>query len=152
FTSRQLAYDRSNLDSQRQLLMDAFAGVGWRVPGLLEQLRSAPDFYFDGLVRVSVERWWRGRTALIGDAACSGSPLTGLGTSVSLVSAYVLAGELARTPADHEAAYGRYQSVLKSYVDACQQLPPGGVNGFAPRSRMMIGARNLSMRMMTRWP
>jgi 2-polyprenyl-6-methoxyphenol hydroxylase-like FAD-dependent oxidoreductase len=152
FTSPPLAYDRSNVSSQRQLVVDAFAAVGWRVPSLLEQLRSAPDFYFDAYARVNVEQWWRGRVVLIGDAASCGSPLTGLGTSVSLVSAYVLAGELAGTPADHEAAYQRSQAVLKSYVDACRQLPPGGVNGFAPRSRLMIGARNLSMRMMTRWP
>jgi 2-polyprenyl-6-methoxyphenol hydroxylase-like FAD-dependent oxidoreductase len=152
FTSPPLAYDRSNLDSQRRLLTDAFTGLGWRVPSLLDQLRTAPDFYFDAYARVNVEQWWRGRVVLLGDAASCGSPLTGLGTSVSLVSAYVLAGELARTPADHEAAYGRFQSVLQSYVDECRTLPPGGINGFAPRSRLMIGARNLSMRMMTRWP
>ncbi len=41
---------------------------------------------------------------------------------------------------------------MRASVTACQKLPPGGGNGFAPRSRFMISMRNLSMRMMTAWP
>jgi hypothetical protein len=41
---------------------------------------------------------------------------------------------------------------MRDYVAAGMELPPGGVNGFAPRSQLMISLRSLSMRMMTRWP
>jgi 2-polyprenyl-6-methoxyphenol hydroxylase-like FAD-dependent oxidoreductase len=87
-----------------------------------------------------------------GDEAYCGSPLTGLGTSASLVGAYVLAGELACTPVDHEAAFRNYQEAMRGYVAACQQLPPGGVEGFAPRSQAMIRLLNLATRLMTAWP
>jgi 2-polyprenyl-6-methoxyphenol hydroxylase-like FAD-dependent oxidoreductase len=152
FTSQPLRYDRRDLRQQQQILASAFAGVGWRVPTLLDAMWDTTDFYFDAICQVHVERWWRGRVALIGDAAYCGSPLTGLGTSTSLVGAYVLAGELASTPDDHEAAYVRYQDEMRGYVAACQKLPPGGVKGFAPRSRTMISLRNLSMKTMTAWP
>jgi 2-polyprenyl-6-methoxyphenol hydroxylase-like FAD-dependent oxidoreductase len=64
----------------------------------------------------------------------------------------VLAGELAATPDDHEAAFARYQQEMRDYVTECQKLPPGGVRGYAPQSQLMISLRNLSTRMMTSRP
>jgi len=152
FTSPPLQYDRADVLEQQRILADAFAGVGWRVPALLDAMWDADDFYFDTICQVHVDRWWRGRAALIGDAAYCGSPLSGLGTSTSLVGAYVLAGELAATPDDHQAAFARYQREMRDYVVECQKLPPGGVRGFAPQSRVVISLRNLSTRLMTAWP
>ncbi len=152
FTSPPLHYDRSDSRQQKEILASAFTGVGWRVPALLDSMWDAPDFYFDAICQVDVERWWRGRAALIGDAGYCGSPLTGLGTSTSLAGAYVLAGELAATPDDHEAAFARYQNEMSSYVAECQKLPPGGMRGFAPQTQAMISLLKLSMRMMTAWP
>lgn len=151
FTSPPLDYDRRDVAAQRRILTDTFRGVGWITPDLLAQLDSAPDFYFDTICQVYVASWSRGRTVLVGDAGYCASPLSGLGTSLSLVGAYVLAGELAAT-ADHTAAFARYQEIMAPYVKQCQQLPPGGIKGFAPASKFMIRMRNLSMRSMTRWP
>jgi hypothetical protein len=41
---------------------------------------------------------------------------------------------------------------MRDYVKQCQKLPPGGLEGMLPRTRRAIWMRNLSMRMMTRWP
>jgi 2-polyprenyl-6-methoxyphenol hydroxylase-like FAD-dependent oxidoreductase len=90
--------------------------------------------------------------ALLGDAAACPTPLTGLGTSVALVQAYVLAGELTRARGDHRIAFDRYEVLARPYVATAQQLPPGGVNGYAPRSALAIRLRTASMRAMTRWP
>jgi 2-polyprenyl-6-methoxyphenol hydroxylase-like FAD-dependent oxidoreductase len=118
---------------------------------MLAAMPSAPDFYFDSINRVRVDRWSRGRVVLIGDAGYCGSPLAGLGTSMSLVGAYVLAGELA-TAASPETAFTAYQKEMSAYVAAGLELPPGGVSGFAPKSALMIRLRSLSMRMMNHWP
>jgi 2-polyprenyl-6-methoxyphenol hydroxylase-like FAD-dependent oxidoreductase len=152
FTSQLLGYDRRDVRQQQQLLAGAFAGVGWRVPAMLDAMWDAPDFYFDTICQVHVEKWSRGRVALLGDAGYCGSPLAGLGTSMALVGAYVLAGELAAAPGQHETAFARYQDVMRDYVKQCQTLPPGGVKGYAPQSQLMISMRNLSMRMLTHWP
>ncbi|MFC6081540.1 FAD-dependent monooxygenase [Sphaerisporangium aureirubrum] len=151
FTSAPLDYDRLDAVEQQRILAGRMAEAGWRVPSLLAAMPAARDFYFDEVCQVRVDRWWRGRVALVGDAGYCGSPLTGLGTSMSIVGAYILAGELASTD-DHEAAFSRYQEEMRDYVAAGMQLPPGGINGFAPRSQLMISLRALSMRMMTRWP
>jgi 2-polyprenyl-6-methoxyphenol hydroxylase-like FAD-dependent oxidoreductase len=152
FTSGPLDYDRRDARQQQQILATAFAGVGWRVPTMLDAMWDAPDFYFDSICQVHVDMWSRGRVTLLGDAGYCGSPLTGMGTSMALVGAYVLAGELATGRGDHQAAFARYQEVMRDYVKQCQTLPPGGVKGFAPQSQLMISMRNLSMRMMNHWP
>ncbi len=152
FRSAPLGHDRRNPDQQRRILAEAFAGVGWRVPGLLAAMWTAPDFYFDTISQVRVPVWSRGRVALVGDAGYSGSPLTGMGTSMALVGAYVLAGELAAAGGAYPVAFARYQEVLRDHGSLGQELPPGGVRAFAPRTRLMISARNASTRMMHHWP
>jgi 2-polyprenyl-6-methoxyphenol hydroxylase-like FAD-dependent oxidoreductase len=139
-------------DGQRALLRRAFAGVGWKAPMLVDAMATAPDFAFTAVAQVRLPRWSRGRVALVGDAAACPTPLTGLGTSVALVQAYVLAGELARARGDHSSAFDRYEQVTRPYVATAQELPPGGVNGYAPRSALAIRLRTASMRAMTRWP
>jgi 2-polyprenyl-6-methoxyphenol hydroxylase-like FAD-dependent oxidoreductase len=151
FTSGPLAYDRHDLDAQRRLLEDRFNGVGWRTPQLLAAARAADDFYFDALVQVHMDRWSVGRIALVGDAACCPSPLTGLGTSLALVGAYVLAGELASAP-EHRPAFAAYERIVRPYVNTGQQLPPGGIRSYAPQSRAAIWARWMSTRMMVSRP
>ncbi len=94
----------------------------------------------------------RRRVVLLGDAGYCGSPLAGHGTSLALVGAYVLAGELARRPSDPPAAFAAYQRAMQAYVDACTALPPGGVGAYAPQSRLMIRLRQVSMRSMARRP
>jgi hypothetical protein len=41
---------------------------------------------------------------------------------------------------------------MRDYVKQCQELPPLGLEGMLPRTRASMWMRNLSMRMMTRWP
>ncbi|GIJ45633.1 monooxygenase [Virgisporangium aliadipatigenens] len=138
--------------ARKKIVAQRLAGAGWRVPWLLSQLPRADDFYFDAVSRVTVDRWARGRVVLVGDAGYCGSPLAGMGTSLALVGAYVLAGELAAAGGDHERAFAAYQRELAGYVHRSIQLPPGGIGGYAPMGRAGIALRALSMRMMTRWP
>jgi 2-polyprenyl-6-methoxyphenol hydroxylase-like FAD-dependent oxidoreductase len=151
FASDPLAYDRHDLEAQRRLVQDRFGGLGWRVPDLLRAAGSADDFYFDALVQVHMGNWTLGRIALVGDAAYCPSPLTGLGTSLALVGAYVLAGELAAHP-DHRPAFAGYERIVRPYVDTGQKLPPGGIRAYAPQSQPAIWARWMSTRLMASRP
>jgi 2-polyprenyl-6-methoxyphenol hydroxylase-like FAD-dependent oxidoreductase len=152
FRSELLSYDRRDTGQQMDILASRFAGAGWRVPSLLRDMRDAPDFFFEQMGQVRLDRWSAGRAVLLGDAGYCPTPLTGLGTSLALVGAYVLAGELAAAGGDHRAAFPRYEQVMRPYVATAQQLPPGGVAGYAPDSALVIRMRAASMRMMGRWP
>jgi 2-polyprenyl-6-methoxyphenol hydroxylase-like FAD-dependent oxidoreductase len=152
FRSAPIDYDRRDIGAQRRLVAERFAGIGWKVPQLLRATRTASDFFLDSMGQVRMEQWSRGRVVLLGDAGYCPTPLTGLGTSLALVGAYVLAGELAAADGDHRAAFAGYDRVLRPYVDQAQELPPGGAGGYAPSSAFAITARALSMRTMNHWP
>ncbi len=152
FRSGPVDHDRHDIAGQRELVARRFAGAGWQVPRLLAAMADAPDFYFDSVGQVHLESWSRGRAVLLGDAGYCPTPLTGLGTSLALVGAYVLAGELGAAGGDHRVAFARYDRVLRPYVTRAQQLPPGGVKGYAPTGALAIRLRDASMRSMNRWP
>jgi 2-polyprenyl-6-methoxyphenol hydroxylase-like FAD-dependent oxidoreductase len=143
FASPPLAYDRHDLRQQKQLLAEAFADEGWEVPHLLEAMWRAPEIYFDSVSQVHLDHWSAGRVALVGDAAYGPSPMAGVGTSLALVGAYVLAGELAAAAGDHTTAFGRYETELRDYVRKGQKLAKGNAIGLIPRSRNQIRMRNL---------
>jgi 2-polyprenyl-6-methoxyphenol hydroxylase-like FAD-dependent oxidoreductase len=153
-------FDRGDVEAQLNLLERHFADIGWEVPRLLGAARTASDFYLESVGQVRTDRWSRGRVVLLGDAGYCPSPLTGLGTSLVLVGSYVLAGELATADNEPaateqqaiEAAFDRYETRMRPYVEQAQQLPPGGVNGYAPMSRLRIALGSVSMRWSQRWP
>ncbi|HEV7421531.1 MAG TPA: FAD-dependent monooxygenase [Mycobacterium sp.] len=156
FRSEPLTYDRRDLEQQRTLLADRFAGVGWKSPELISAAAEADDFYFDAFAQVHMESWSRGRVTLCGDAGYCASPLSGMGTSLALVGAYLLAGELG--PAGNglgtehvERALANYGRLMRPYVDKCQDLP-AGIDGYAPMSNSDIVITSLVMKWMQRWP
>ena len=122
FASKPLHFDPRNTSQQQQLLIDAYAGINWEVPQLLKAMRESPDFYFDSITQTCMDRWSVGRVALIGDAGYSPSPASGQGTSLALVGAYVLAGELAIASGDYNTAFVTYEKKLRSYVEQNQKL------------------------------
>jgi 2-polyprenyl-6-methoxyphenol hydroxylase-like FAD-dependent oxidoreductase len=156
FRSEPLEYDRRDLDQQRALLAERFAGVGWHAAGLVDAARTADDFYFDAFAQVHMDSWVNGRVTLCGDAGYCASPLSGMGTALALVGAYVLAGELGPAgdtldSARVAAALNGYSETMRPYVDRCQDLP-AGIDGYAPMSATDIAITAVVMKWMQRWP
>jgi 2-polyprenyl-6-methoxyphenol hydroxylase-like FAD-dependent oxidoreductase len=150
FAGPSLTYDRRDITRQKQIVAEAMAGQRWQVPRMLESMWETTDFYFDRESMVTAGEWSRGRTALVGDSAFGGS--VGMGTSMAVVGAYVLAGELAAAGGDHERAFSRYRQVLAGYVADNQKPMPGGTNMFLPRGRGMIWAGNKMTKLMLAGP
>ena len=125
FQSGRLDLDHRDVEAQRMAIADRFAGIGWRGEELLAAMWRSPDFYLDSMSQVRMPRWSTGRIALVGDAGYGPSPLSGQGTSLALVGAYVLAGELARAGGDHVGGFDAYQRALAEYVQLNQQLALG---------------------------
>jgi len=155
FRSEPVAYDRRDADEQRDLLTTYFAGSGWQCDALLSAAQTADDFYFDAFVQVHMPTISQGRVTLAGDAGYCASPLSGMGTSLALVGAYVLAGELGPAgslDAQHiQAALQRYEAMMRPYIDRCQGLP-NGVDGYLPKSASDIAVTAQVMKWMQRRP
>ena len=145
-------HDRSDPTQQRQIVADAFAGRGWAVPRLLEEMWAAPDFYFDSVSQIHMDRWSTARVALVGDAAYASSPASGQGTSVALVGAYVLAGELAATSEDVGSAFLRYEAAMRSFVDLNQQLAGRNIKGMVLGSPAQLRFQMLMLRLLPHLP
>jgi 2-polyprenyl-6-methoxyphenol hydroxylase-like FAD-dependent oxidoreductase len=92
-TPHELHYDYRDRDEQKALLVKEFSDYGWKVPQLLEHLGSAEDFYFDSIAQITLDTWTSGRIGLVGDAGYCPGPAVGGGTSLAVVTAYILAGE-----------------------------------------------------------
>ncbi|MEU4219013.1 FAD-dependent monooxygenase [Actinoplanes sp. NPDC026623] len=119
FMSGPLDYDRGDLHAQRTLVADRVAGLGWEIPRLLTAMWHATDFYFDAMAQIAMDTWSRGRVTLLADAGYCASPMSGQGTSLALVGAYVLAEELAR---GIEGAFARYEARMRPFAELNQAL------------------------------
>jgi 2-polyprenyl-6-methoxyphenol hydroxylase-like FAD-dependent oxidoreductase len=151
FASPSPGPDRRSLDEQKQSLADAFAGLGWETSRLIEAMWADPDFYLDSISQVRMDRWSAGRVVLLGDAGYGGT-LGGMGTGVAVIAAYVLAGELADSPGDHDAAFGRYGDQIGDYARTCQKGAQSVGRFMAPKSRLGIGLRNTLLSAFYRLP
>jgi 2-polyprenyl-6-methoxyphenol hydroxylase-like FAD-dependent oxidoreductase len=142
FATEPFPYDRQDTKQQQRILRDHFHGEGWEAPRLLKLMETAPDFYFDSVSQVKMDRWSAGRIALLGDAAYCASPLSGMGTSMAIVGAYVLAGELAAAGGDYAVAFRRYEASMRDFVSKCQSIADGGTEWFVPRTRFRLWLSN----------
>ena len=68
-----------------------------------------------------MKQMYGGPVVLLGDAGYCPSPFTGMGTAVSLIGSYVLAGELARHGNDVDRALEAYEEVVRRPVNECQK-------------------------------
>ncbi|HEX5597955.1 MAG TPA: FAD-dependent monooxygenase [Micromonosporaceae bacterium] len=152
FAAPPLPYDRRDTGAQQRLLAEAFTGAGWEIPRLLQAMRETSDFYFDSISQVHLDHWSRGRVVLVGDAAYCASPASGQGTSLALVGAYVLAGELAAAAGDHATAFDRYEEQMRDFVEQNQQLAPSNLKGMVMSSRALIRFQLLMLRMLPHLP
>lgn len=133
------------------LVTRTFAGAGWEVPTVLDAMHLADDVFLDTAGQVRMPRWSTGRVALVGDAAYAPSFLTGQGSSVALVGAYVLADALA-THGDHTAAFAAYERRLRPFVDMNQALVDHGAATLFPTTAQALEQRNAGLRGLTSMP
>jgi 2-polyprenyl-6-methoxyphenol hydroxylase-like FAD-dependent oxidoreductase len=122
FPAPDFAVDYRDVEGQKRLLREQMAGFGWLTPRILAHLDDTPDFYLDQVAQVVMQRWSSGRVALLGDAAFSASPMSGGGTGLALVGAYMLAGELAAAGWDPSAGFAGYEQRMRGYVEANQEM------------------------------
>ncbi|UFS95106.1 FAD-dependent monooxygenase [Nocardia huaxiensis] len=122
FPAAEFDVDHRDVEAQQRLLRERMAGMGWLGPRILDHLDDTPDFYLDQVAQVVMDRWSDGRVGLLGDAAFCSSPMSGQGTGLALVGAYLLAGELAAADWDPEAGFTAYEKRMRAFVEANQEI------------------------------
>lgn len=120
------------------LLQRTFAGVGGAAPRVLAELEAGAPMYFSAVGQVRTTSWSKGRITLLGDAAFCNATFGGAGTSLALIGAYVLAGELSADNNIHDAL-GRYQRAMTPFVDTTRFVSPRLLRLANPRTHTGIG-------------
>ncbi|MBZ9751537.1 FAD-dependent monooxygenase [Deinococcus sp. HMF7604] len=139
YTSGKANAPHPSEEEQQHLFQQKFRDAGWEANRVLDGLQQADDWYFDVLAQVKAPRWSQGRRAMVGDAAYCASPISGMGTSLALTGAYVLAGEVA-AHVDVRDGLKAYERLMRPYVEQAQRLPPGTPRLANPETRLGVAA------------
>lgn len=134
-------YDHRDAASQQHQLRDRYAGMSVEVDRWLDELARTPAFYFDAITQLQLTSWSRGRVTLVGDAGYCPGPAVGGSTSLAVIGAYVLAGELQRAGGDPAVAYPAYEQVMRDPVIGARALAKSVAKGILPSSP--LGVRSL---------
>ncbi|MGW5454410.1 FAD-dependent monooxygenase [Nocardia sp. NPDC003979] len=135
-------------ETRRALISTLFGDDGWKVPDIVEAVCGSPDPFFDTVSQIHMPQWSAGRVALVGDAAYAPSFLTGQGSSLALVGAYMLAESLAAHE-DHTTAFTAYERASRPFVELNQSQIATGEAALFPTTAEALQARNHRLRDLT---
>jgi len=97
------------LEHRREELQELFKNFHPLVNRMISAVEKDVRIFHDDLAYIDMAEWYNGRVALMGDAQHGSSPVTGMGASMALEDAFVLAEELLKTGAQSvPAALERY--------------------------------------------
>ena len=130
------------LERQKAMLREIYRDGKWETPQILGELDGAQELYFDSVSQIRMNRWSKGRVALVGDAAFCVSLLAGQGSALAMISAYVLAGELSRANGRHEIAFKNYEAILRNYIHTKQRGAARFAGALAPKTGWGLWFRN----------
>ncbi len=145
FSETFLGNDPATETEQRKTLRKVYGGLGWESGAILSELGSTEDLYFDRVSQIRMDRWSKGRVALVGDAGGCASLLAGEGTGLAMTEAYFLAGELHKAADNHQAAFEAYHTKLHEYVTEKQDTALTMAELFAPKSWFQLILRDVGM-------
>lgn len=131
-------YSKLSKQEQKIMVHEIFHDAGGEATRCLEGMDSDNDFTMQEIAQVKMDTWSKGRVALLGDAAFCPSPISGMGTTLAIVGAYILAGEIAKTPHDPEQAFSSYEKLMRPFVTKGQKLLPGAPQWVNPGSAFGI--------------
>lgn len=134
-------HEKRTTDEQKSILKAKLAGAGWEADRIRQAIDGTDDLYLDKVGQIKAPRWSDGRVAMIGDAAYCPTPVSGKGTTLAIVGAYVLAGELSQHER-HEDAFAAYEKLMRPYVEEVQKLPPGTPKLVYPETKFGVTVLN----------
>jgi 2-polyprenyl-6-methoxyphenol hydroxylase-like FAD-dependent oxidoreductase len=149
-SKEEFEYHYRDVVRQKELLRAAFAGRHAMVDGWLDELDRTPAFYFDSITQLQLDTWSRGRVTLVGDAGYCPGPAVGGSTSIAVLGAYVLAGELAQANGDCARAFAAYEQQMADPVRRSRALARTMAKSLVPSSAagvwaLALGAQVISM-------
>jgi 2-polyprenyl-6-methoxyphenol hydroxylase-like FAD-dependent oxidoreductase len=128
-------------EETKKMLREYFKDAGWEAMRVLDGMDQADDFYMSRATQVILPKWTNSRALVIGDAAFA---TFGVGTTLAIESAYVLAGELSKIQSSEEVlqAVERYEEVFRPLYKKMEVLPRGFPQVAFPQTKWALGLRD----------
>jgi len=150
--TQPLEYHHRDVERQKGFLDTEFRGLAPEVDSWLDELGRTPSFYFDSVTQLHMDSWSRDRVTLVGDAGYCPGPAVGGSTSLAVVGAYTLAGELARAGGDHVRAFAAYEQAMAEPVRNSRAFARRAAKTLVPGSRAGVWALTAGAQTFSRLP
>lgn len=140
FRSPKLAWNYRDHQQPKQILREHFGtNTNWKLPQILDSMLQADELYFDEACQIHMPDWTIGRVALLGDAAYAPSFFTGMGTSLAIQGATLLAKRL-HSNEDYRVAFSEYNQRFKPFVEDVQARVSFGLKVQLPETEEQLQA------------
>ena len=140
FRSPPLGHHHRDTVQHKDILRRVFAGAHPMVDGWLSELDGGGAFYFDSITQLRMDTWSRGNVTLVGDAGYCPGPAVGGSSSLAVLGAYTLAGELAAAGGDCARAFPAYEQAMADAVQGSRAFALGAAKSLIPTSRFGVWA------------
>jgi 2-polyprenyl-6-methoxyphenol hydroxylase-like FAD-dependent oxidoreductase len=137
FVSDVRGLDELGREDLNTILRRTFDDLDGATPRILDEVDAGAPMYFSSVGQMSSPAWSKGRVTLLGDAAHCNATFGGAGTSLALIGAYILAGELGSAD-DVVGALARYERLMTPFIDAAPLIRPRMLQLMNPRTRSGI--------------
>ncbi|KAI0521190.1 oxidoreductase [Xylaria bambusicola] len=125
----------------KEFVARRYENVGWKDAEILGGLMKSDDLYASEICQVKAPILQKGRFVMVGDAGYA-SGLTGVGTSLAMAGAYVLAGEISEHKNDIRAGLQAYEQRMRPLINDFGQMPRFVTTVMAPQTAWGIWLRN----------
>ncbi|WP_461002272.1 FAD-dependent monooxygenase [Streptomonospora sediminis] len=131
---------------ERAALRENYGSLGWVVPRALDACPPSSEIYYDQVAQIRMSEWSRGRVTLLGDSCQAVSLLAGMGASLSVAGAHVLAEHLAAADSV-DAALRSYEREWRPVATEKQRVGRRGARIFLPDTAWVLWARRIALRL-----
>jgi 2-polyprenyl-6-methoxyphenol hydroxylase-like FAD-dependent oxidoreductase len=98
---------KQNVDHREEIKKN-FSEFGDFATEVLKTIPDSSEIWSDNIAHIDMPTWYKGRVVLLGDAQHAVSPIVGMGSSMAMEDAYVLADELGKNKNDTAFALEQY--------------------------------------------
>lgn len=131
-------------EAQKRMLHEYIKDAGWEANRVLEGMDHAEDFYMSRSAQVKLPKWTNGRAVVLGDAAFA---TFGVGTTLAIQSAYILAGELSKMQSSNDVSHAlkKYEEVFRPLYAKMEDIPPSFPQIAFPQTVWALRLRNFAL-------
>lgn len=132
---------------RRSFMLKKYAWANEKFKRILESMSDDDPVFHDGFTQIVMPKWYKGRVCLLGDAASCPTPASGVGASMAMAGAYVLAKNLAEKDS-YEKAFADYDSYLRPTINKAHKMAQSQAGLASGKSFISYGFTNALLKLL----